>query len=64
MLGALGIDPEAAARDWPHDAGEALSALNAGHSFTVPEVLFRKITDEDRTALEARFDGAAAEGSV
>jgi methionyl-tRNA synthetase len=59
MLTALGLDPEAAAQDWPNDVAEAMSALNAGHVFTVPEVLFRKITDEEREALEARFEGGA-----
>ncbi|MFU8899016.1 MAG: hypothetical protein ACNA7L_08985, partial [Roseinatronobacter sp.] len=28
-----------------------------GHSFTVPEVLFAKITDEQRAAWEAQFSG-------
>jgi methionyl-tRNA synthetase len=35
----------------------ALSALPAGHPFTVPDVLFAKITDEDREAWEIRFAG-------
>jgi len=59
--------PEAAARmlaamntldtDWPEDAATALSALEAGHAFSVPDVLFRKITDEERGAWADRFSG-------
>ncbi len=59
MLSALGLDADTAQMDWPVDAAMALSALPAGHAFTVPDVLFRKITDEEREALEARFEGAA-----
>ncbi len=43
--------------DWPQDLAEYLGALEPGHAFTVPDVLFAKITDEDREALEARFSG-------
>jgi methionyl-tRNA synthetase len=43
---------------WPIDASGALSALPAGHTFTVPEVLFAKITDEERADWESRFAGA------
>lgn len=53
MLAALGTDN----RDWPDDAGEALSALPAGHAFTVPDVLFAKITDEQREEWQGRFSG-------
>ena len=42
---------------WPDDVQKALSALPAGHAFTVPEVLFAKITDEDREDWEVRFAG-------
>jgi methionyl-tRNA synthetase len=59
MLGALNLDPEASAADWPADAADALATLQPGHAFTVPEVLFRKITDDERAALEARFEGGA-----
>jgi methionyl-tRNA synthetase len=31
--------------------------LPAGHGFTVPEVLFAKITDEQREDWQARFAG-------
>ena len=59
--------PEASARmlsamntldtGWPTDVAEALSALPAGHAFTVPEVLFAKITDDQREEWQARFAG-------
>jgi len=42
---------------WPDDLTAALEALPAGHAFTVPEVLFAKITDEAREEMEARFAG-------
>ena len=58
--------PDASARlaeaigggDWPGDLGVFLEELKEGHPFSVPEVLFAKISDEDRTALEERFAGA------
>ncbi|MEM7471217.1 MAG: methionine--tRNA ligase [Pseudomonadota bacterium] len=62
--------PEAAAKmlsgmntldtSWPDDVEAALSALPAGHAFTVPEVLFAKITDEQREDWAERFAGARA----
>ncbi len=45
------------AADWPSDVAEALSELQPGHVFSVPEVLFAKITDEDREGWEQRFAG-------
>ena len=48
----MGTHPE-----WPTDVSVALSALPAGHPFTVPDVLFAKITDADREAWEIRFAG-------
>ena len=44
-------------RTWPSDLRAALGALPVGHVFTVPEVLFRKITDEERDDWQARFAG-------
>ena len=44
-------------RDWPKDARTALDALPAGHAFTVPDVLFAKITDESRDEWQDRFKG-------
>ena len=54
MFGALGLSAETG---WPEDIAASLSALPAGHAFTVPDNLFRKIEDEERAALEARFAG-------
>ncbi|MGJ8585417.1 MAG: methionine--tRNA ligase [Marinosulfonomonas sp.] len=42
---------------WPDDVEAALSALPAGHAFSVPEVLFRKITDQEREDWQEQFAG-------
>jgi methionyl-tRNA synthetase len=42
---------------WPDDVEAALAALPPGHPFTVPEVTFRKITDEEREDWQQRFAG-------
>ncbi len=42
---------------WPGDVAEALSALPVGHGFEVPDVSFRKITDDEREDWQARFSG-------
>ena len=42
---------------WPDDVPAALAALPAGHVFTVPEVAFRKITDDERDEWQAQFAG-------
>ena len=42
---------------WPSDVTEALSHLTAGHEFSVPDVLFAKITDEQREEWQDRFAG-------
>ena len=46
--------------DWPVDVAQALQALAPGHAFTVPEVMFAKISDEDRETWAARFQGVRA----
>ncbi len=43
--------------DWPGAAGDALGLLPAGHAFRVPDVLFAKISDEDRADWQTRFAG-------
>ena len=43
--------------EWPKDVPAALSRLEAGHPFTVPDVMFAKITDDARDDMEARFAG-------
>ncbi|MCL4187496.1 MAG: methionine--tRNA ligase [Rhodobacteraceae bacterium] len=53
MMAALGCTDWA----WPADVGAALAVLPAGHPFVTPEVLFRKITDEERADWQARFAG-------
>ena len=53
MLDALA----AGDRDWPEDIAAALTALPPGHAFAVPEVLFAKITDDQRADWEERFKG-------
>ncbi len=53
LMAALNSDD----RSWPEDVAAALSALPAGHGFTVPDVLFAKITDEQREDWQARFAG-------
>ena len=42
---------------WPEDVEAALTALPPGHAFTVPDVLFAKITDEQREDWQSRFAG-------
>ena len=42
---------------WPDDVAAALSALPAGHAFTVPDNLFAKVTDEQRDDWKIRFAG-------
>ncbi len=42
---------------WPDDVAAALDALPAGHEFSVPDVLFAKITDEQREDWQTRFAG-------
>ena len=53
MLAAMQVD----APSWPEDVPAALGALVPGHAFEVPEVLFAKITDEDREGWAERFAG-------
>ncbi|SLN37581.1 Methionine--tRNA ligase [Aquimixticola soesokkakensis] len=42
---------------WPTDAAAALTALPAGHAFTVPDNLFTKISDEQREDWQEKFAG-------
>ncbi len=42
---------------WPTDVSTALEALPAGHAFTVPEVMFAKISDDARDEMQATFAG-------
>jgi len=56
MLDAMRTDDDT----WPHDLPAALDMLPAGHAYTVPEVLFSKITDAAREDWQARFSGVRA----
>ncbi len=53
MIDAMQTEDDA----WPSDVAAAVMALRAGHAFTVPDNLFRKVTDEERDAWADRFAG-------
>ncbi|WP_422026278.1 methionine--tRNA ligase [Roseovarius sp.] len=42
---------------WPSDLQSALATLPEGHGFTVPDVLFAKITEDQREDWSTRFAG-------
>ena len=42
---------------WPTDMAAALETLPAGHEFVVPDVLFQKISDEERSGWQEKFAG-------
>jgi methionyl-tRNA synthetase len=42
---------------WPQEPRLSLNTLSGGESFSVPDVLFAKITDDQRTNWESRFSG-------
>jgi methionyl-tRNA synthetase len=56
IMASLGCDDWS----WPEDARAALGVLAPGHGFTVPGVMFRKITDEEREGWETQFSGTRA----
>ncbi|MEO1541127.1 MAG: methionine--tRNA ligase [Pseudomonadota bacterium] len=53
MLAAMGVEPGG----WPADVPAALDRLAPGAAFTVPDVLFAKITDDAREQMAAQFAG-------
>ena len=53
MMAAMGSDDWS----WPEDIAVAMRILPAGQAFTVPENLFRKITDDERADWQTRFSG-------
>jgi len=53
LMGAMQTEDDS----WPADLQKALEALAPGHAFTVPDVTFRKITDDERDAWKERFAG-------
>ncbi|MBO9397371.1 methionine--tRNA ligase [Shimia sp. R9_2] len=42
---------------WPEDVAAALDTLAPGHAFTVPDVTFRKVSDEEREEWQEKFAG-------
>jgi methionyl-tRNA synthetase len=42
---------------WPEDVSAALDTLAPGHAFTVPDVTFRKVSDEEREEWQEKFAG-------
>ncbi|MDP4991938.1 MAG: class I tRNA ligase family protein, partial [Marivita lacus] len=42
---------------WPADVASAITALPVGHAFVVPEVTFRKISDDERAGWQEQFSG-------
>jgi methionyl-tRNA synthetase len=56
MMAGMQTDDDA----WPADVKDALGVLKPGHAFVVPEVLFAKITDEQRLEWAERFAGKRA----
>ena len=56
MLQSMHVDDAA----WPDDVPAALGQLAPGHAFDVPEVLFTKITDEQREEWAEKFAGVRA----
>jgi methionyl-tRNA synthetase len=53
LMAAMGTEDTA----WPQDVDAALGTLPVGHGFKVPEVTFRKITDDERADWQERFSG-------
>jgi methionyl-tRNA synthetase len=53
MMAAMGCDDWS----WPDALETALQTLPVGHAFNVPEVMFAKITDEERADWAERFSG-------
>jgi len=53
MLAAMQTSEDA----WPGDVRAALEILPPGHAFSVPEVLFAKISDADRESWQEQFAG-------
>jgi methionyl-tRNA synthetase len=52
MVTAMNVD-----KLWPENISNSLTLLKAGHKFSVPEVMFAKITDEAREEMNEKFSG-------
>ena len=60
IMRALGIDEnDKDGWSWPSDARSALLKLEPGHKISVPDNLFKKISEEERDAWRERFAGMA-----
>jgi methionyl-tRNA synthetase len=57
MMAGMGSDDWAWPDSGPGAVADALTTLPPGHAFTVPEVLFAKITDDERADWAQRFAG-------
>jgi methionyl-tRNA synthetase len=53
ILNAMGVTDV----DWPDDIATTLTTLKTGDVFSVPDVLFAKITDDAREEMQTRFSG-------
>ncbi|MYA90012.1 MAG: methionine--tRNA ligase [Boseongicola sp. SB0662_bin_57] len=53
MLDAMNTSDTA----WPSDVSDALAVLQPGHAVGVPDMLFRKVTDDERETWRAQFAG-------
>jgi methionyl-tRNA synthetase len=62
MLKALGREDEAGT--WPIDIERELQSIGAGQVFTIPDVLFAKIDDEQVEKWKTRFGGVNDEAST
>ena len=47
---------------WPENLEEALKKLMAGSEFSVPEVLFQKISDSECENWQSQFSGTRSKG--
>ncbi|MBY0422340.1 MAG: class I tRNA ligase family protein, partial [Parvularculaceae bacterium] len=54
MFAAFGLDPKSDGA-WPTSAKAALEKLMPGHAFTTPDVLFKKIEEEQIAEWRAKF---------
>ena len=43
--------------EWPNNVDLALRTLPSKHRFNVPDVLFKKITDDERDTMQEKFSG-------
>ncbi|MFK7881292.1 methionine--tRNA ligase [Roseobacter sp.] len=57
ILGGLHVQQA----EWPKDMSTFMSRLQPGHVFSVPEVLFAKVTDEERELWQQRFAGVRSQ---